>query len=97
MRGDYFTRRGNRKERKFEDLLAKEPSGLYDAERQICRSAAENAGSSSRRELADAFKQHLEETNEHVQRLVSIFSQMGEQPGGKQCEVMAGLLHEGVS
>jgi ferritin-like metal-binding protein YciE len=83
------------KQLKFEDLLTNELNDLYDAERQIIEALPRMKEAASTDELAQAFEQHLEETKEQVKRLDSIFSQMGEQPGGKQCEGMTGLLREG--
>jgi ferritin-like metal-binding protein YciE len=85
----------NMKEAKFEDLLTNELNDLYDAERQIIDALPKMKEAASTEELADAFEQHLEQTREQVKRLDRIFSQMGEQPTGKQCEGMEGLLREG--
>jgi ferritin-like metal-binding protein YciE len=83
------------KEAKFEDLLTKELNDLYDAERQILEALPKMKEAASSEELTEAFEQHLEQTREQVKRLDRIFSKMGEQPGGKQCEGMEGLLREG--
>jgi len=83
------------KELKFEDLLTNELNDLYDAERQIIEALPKMKEAASTEELADAFEQHFEQTKEQVKRLGTILSQMGEQPGGKRCEGMAGLLREG--
>ena len=83
------------KEAKFEDLFSNELNDLYDAERQILEALPKMKEASSTEELAEAFDQHLQETKEQVKRLDTIFSKMGEEPGGKQCEGMEGLLREG--
>src|SRR4051812_24241341 len=83
------------KEAHFEDLLTNELNDLYDAERQILEALPKMKEAASSEELAFAFEQHLDQTKEQVKRLDRIFSQMGEQPGSRRCEAMAGLLKEG--
>jgi len=83
------------KEGKFEDLLHEGLADLYDAEQQIVRALPKMAQAATSEDLAAAFQQHLEETQEQVKRLEQIFEAMGEQPAGKPCEGMKGLLSEG--
>jgi len=45
-------------------------------------------------ELQQAFTQHLEETEGHVERLEQIFEMLGERAGGKKCKGMEGLIEE---
>jgi len=83
------------KEAKFEDLFTEELKDLYDAERQIVEALPKMQEAASSEELATAFEEHLEQTREQIKRLDQIFSTMGEEPGGKTCEGMQGLLREG--
>ena len=46
------------------------------------------------RELSQAFADHLEETKNHVARLETIFSSLEENPKGKKCVGMEGILKE---
>jgi ferritin-like metal-binding protein YciE len=46
-------------------------------------------------ELRAGFEEHLEQTKGHVQRLETIFEQLGESPKGKKCKGMEGLIEEG--
>ena len=46
-------------------------------------------------DLSAGFKEHLEQTRGHVQRLEDIFKQLGESPKGKKCKGMEGLIEEG--
>jgi ferritin-like metal-binding protein YciE len=46
-------------------------------------------------ELRSAFENHLEETKNHVTRLETIFEELGENPSGKKCKGMEGLVKEG--
>jgi ferritin-like metal-binding protein YciE len=45
-------------------------------------------------ELKEAFTNHLEETEGHVERLEQIFEMLGERAGGKKCKGMEGLIEE---
>jgi len=53
------------------------------------------AQAASSTDLRDAFNQHLEQTRNHVQRLDTIFSDLGMTPGSEECEAMKGLIKEG--
>ncbi len=82
------------KEAKFEDLFREELADLYDAENQIVKALPKMIAASSSEDLAEALQAHLDETKEQVKRLERVFETMGEQPGGRQCEGMQGLLSE---
>jgi len=83
------------KDAKFEDLFREALEDLYDAEKQIVQALPNMAEAATSEELAGAFQQHLEETKEQVKRLENVFKAMGEQPGGRTCAGMQGLLKEG--
>jgi len=76
------------------ELFSEQLADLYDAEKQLVKALpkmAENAASS---ELESAFREHLEQTQTHVERLEEVFEILSKQPKGKKCEAMAGLLAE---
>jgi ferritin-like metal-binding protein YciE len=75
----------------FIDLL----KDLFDAENQIVEALPKLIQASSHAELKDAFAQHLDETNNQIQRLKTIFKMLNENPTGKKCPGMQGLLDEG--
>jgi ferritin-like metal-binding protein YciE len=85
----------NVKNLKLEDLLKEELEDLYDAEQQIVKALPKMVEAASAEELKSAFQEHLEQTREQVKRLEKVFEAIGEQPGGKKCEGMQGLLKEG--
>jgi ferritin-like metal-binding protein YciE len=43
-------------------------------------------------ELRSGFEQHLNQTEEHVQRLETIFAIAGVKPTGEKCRGMEGLI-----
>ena len=68
---------------------------LYDAEKQLLKGLPKMAKAAEHEELKAAFEEHLEITNEQVKRLEKVFKLFGEQPKGKKCKAMQGLLEEG--
>ena len=46
-------------------------------------------------ELSAGFSEHLEQTKGHVERLETIFKELGESPKGKKCKGMQNLIAEG--
>lgn len=78
------------------DVFVHELRDLYSAERQLIKALpklAKNAGSP---ELADAFTNHLHETEGHVTRLEEILKTLGVKSGGVKCKGMEGLIEEGA-
>jgi ferritin-like metal-binding protein YciE len=47
-------------------------------------------------DLREGFEEHLVQTKEHVSRLEQIFKGLGENPTGKKCKGMEGLIAEGA-
>src|ERR1700694_3091724 len=76
-------------------LYLEELRDLYSAETQLVKALPKMAKGASSDELKEAFKSHLEQTKEHVERLTEIFHQLDEKPTGKTCQGMKGLIEEG--
>ena len=53
------------------------------------------AKTASSEELKNAFEKHLEQTKSHVERLEQVFEKLDENPKGKTCRAMKGLVEEG--
>jgi len=79
----------------MEELFLEEIRDLYDAEKQLMQALPEMADAAASDELRDAFEDHLEQTEYHVQRLERIFEALGEKATGKKCAAMTGLIKEG--
>jgi ferritin-like metal-binding protein YciE len=77
------------------DALLHELRDLYSAEKQLTKALPKMAKGASNAELAAGFEQHLEETQEHVNRLESIFEELDASSRGEKCKGMAGLIAEG--
>jgi len=68
---------------------------LYDAEQRLVQALPLMADAAHDQMLKDAFRQHLRETQNHVRRLESVFSSLGQSAQGKTCAAMKGLITEG--
>jgi ferritin-like metal-binding protein YciE len=77
------------------DLLVHELKDLYSAEKQLTKALPKMAKAASHSELKDAFTNHLDETNRHVERLEQAFDLLDESNRGAKCEAMVGLIAEG--
>ena len=78
------------------DVFVHELRDLYSAERQLIKALPKMAKNAGTPELADAFTNHLRETEGHVARLEEILQTLGAKAGGVKCKGMEGLLEEGA-
>jgi ferritin-like metal-binding protein YciE len=76
-------------------LWIEEMRDLYNAENQLLKALPKMAKKASTPELKEAFETHLDETQNHVERLEQIFTNLGKKPSGKTCKAMKGLIEEG--
>lgn len=79
----------------LQKLYVSELRDLYSAENQLVKALPKMAKGASTDELRDAFEKHLEQTETHVERLEEIFEDLEENPRGKTCHAMKGLIEEG--
>ena len=77
------------------DLFVEELRDRYNAEKQLVDALPKMSKAASAADLKAAFDHHLRQTQEHVSRLESVFSHLGQKPAGKTCEAMKGLIKEG--
>jgi ferritin-like metal-binding protein YciE len=80
----------------LQTLYVSELKDLYSAEQQLVKALPKLVKSSESEELSEAFSNHLEETKNHVTRLEEIFESLGENPKGKKCVGMEGIVKEGA-
>ena len=76
------------------ELLVDELRDLYSAETQLTKALPKVAKHASDSKLKQALENHLRETEGHVQRLEKIFERLSQNPKGKTCEGMKGLITE---
>ncbi len=68
---------------------------LLSAERQLTEALPKMAEGATNGELAKGFKEHLHQTEEHVNRLERLLKDLGETARAEKCEAMEGLVAEG--
>jgi ferritin-like metal-binding protein YciE len=78
----------------LKELYIDELKDLYSAEKQLVKALPKMAKNATNPELKEAFTNHLQETEGHVERLEQIFEMLGERAGGKKCKGMEGLIEE---
>ena len=79
----------------LQELYISELKDLYSAEQQLVKALPKIAKSAESEELREAITNHLEETKNQVSRLEQIFENLGENPKGKKCVGMQGIIEEG--
>src|SRR5438094_6926366 len=79
----------------LKDLYIHELKDLYSAEKQIIKALPKMVKAATNKQLAAGFKEHFEQTKEHVGRLEKILTNHDESTRGPKCEGMEGLLKEG--
>jgi ferritin-like metal-binding protein YciE len=79
----------------LKDLYLAQLKDLYSAEDQLVDALPKMADAAHAPELKNAFREHLNQTKQHVDRLEQIFRKLGESPKGETCEGMKGLVKEG--
>ena len=79
----------------LKELYVDELKDLYSAENQLVKALPKMAKAATSEELRAGFTEHLEQTKDHVERVETIFEQLGESPKGKKCKGMEGLIEEG--
>lgn len=80
----------------LKDLYIHELKDLYSAEKQILKALPKMAKAAGNAELVAGFKEHLEQTKVHADRLEEILKSHGETTRGPKCKGMEGVLAEGA-
>jgi len=79
----------------LEDLFWDQIKDIYDAEQRLTDALPKMADAANDPALKTAFRDHLEETRQHVERLEQIFRTAGKDADRETCEGIKGLLKEG--
>jgi ferritin-like metal-binding protein YciE len=86
---------GNVQNDSLKKLYVGELKDLFSAETQLVKALPKMAKAASSDELRAGFEKHLEQTRVQAQRLEEIFESLNENPKGKKCAAMEGLVKEG--
>ncbi len=79
----------------LQKLFLTELADIYDAEKQLVNALPKLAKAAQADQLRSAFEEHLGQTEQHVERLESIFSLFSTRPKAKKCQAMDGIVEEG--
>ena len=79
----------------LEDLFHEVLKDIYYAERKILSALPKMAKAVKSNELRAAFEKHVKETEGQVQRLQQVFKIIRQEPKGKTCQSILGLVEEG--
>lgn len=78
----------------LEELFEHELEDIYFAEHELLDVLEELAEQTEDEEIAEAFREHREETQGHIDRLEEVFEMIGEPPEKEKCEGIEGLVKE---
>lgn len=78
----------------LQKLFISELRDMYDGEHQLVEALSEMQEKSQSAELKNAFREHLDQTKNHVTRLEKVFQEIGEQQKRKSCKGIEGIIDE---
>ncbi len=78
----------------LDDLFLHTLKDIYYAEKQIKKALPKMTRKASSPELVKALEAHLEETNDQIETLQSVFEMLGKPARGVKCEAIEGILEE---
>ncbi|RQP07405.1 MAG: ferritin-like domain-containing protein [Paracoccus sp. BP8] len=79
----------------LDDLFHDTLKDIYYAERQILKALPKMARGAQSERLREAFEQHREQSETHVERLQQVFELLGKPARGKTCPAIDGIIEEG--
>jgi ferritin-like metal-binding protein YciE len=83
------------KQKTLQDLFHDTLKDIYFAEKKILAALPKMAKAAQSSELRAAFQKHEAETEQQVERLEQVFELLDEQPRGKTCPAIVGIIEEG--
>jgi ferritin-like metal-binding protein YciE len=79
---------------KLQKLFEDELKDIYWAEKALTKAIPKMIKKATSEDLVSALENHLQETEEQVNRCEQIFESLGQEPKAKKCEAMDGLIKE---
>ena len=79
----------------LQQLFVEQLRDLYDGEQQITEALPKLIEKASNPQLKSALQEHLDITNQQIERLEEIFDQLDEDADGETCKGMKGVIKEG--
>jgi ferritin-like metal-binding protein YciE len=78
----------------LDELFVETLRDIYYVEKQLTKALPKMAKKATSESLAQAFTDHLEETEGQIERLDKVFELVGKPARGKKCAAIEGLLEE---
>lgn len=85
---------GSMKSSQLMKLFEDELKDIYWAEKALTKAIPKMVKNATSKELVNALKGHLAETEKQVARVEQVFKSIGKKASAKKCEAMAGLIKE---
>ena len=79
----------------MEELFHAQLQDVYFAEKQLVKALPKLAKKSTNKQLAEAFTNHLKETEGQVERLEKVFELIGRKVRSRKCDAILGIIAEG--
>lgn len=76
------------------ELFVHDLEDVYYAENELLDALEELADQTEHEEIAQAFQEHREETQGHIDRLDQVFEMLDREPEQEECEGIEGLIKE---
>jgi len=81
--------------KQLDELFHEGLKDIYFAEKKILTALPKLAKAAMSKDLTDVFEKHHAETEQHVARLEQVFKLIKQEPHGKTCPAIMGLVEEG--
>lgn len=78
----------------LQQLFEHDLEDVYDAEHELLDALDDLAEETENEQLREAFTEHRQETERHVERLEDVFEQVGIEAEREECEGIRGLIEE---
>ncbi|QLG27858.1 DUF892 family protein [Halorarum halophilum] len=76
------------------ELFVHDLEDIYFAENELLDALEELADQTENEQIADAFREHREETQGHIDRVEQVFEMLDKEPEREECEGIEGLISE---
>ncbi len=83
------------KDSMLKEFFQDEIKDIYWAEKNVVKTLPKFKKAATSTELQEAFANHTEQSQKHVERLEQVFSLLGKKAQAKKCDAMDGIIEEG--
>ncbi len=80
---------------KLKEFFVDQLEDIYWAEKKLVKTLPKMEEAATTEQLKNAFRNHLQQTQEHVRRIENVFDMINEDAEATKCAAMAGITDEG--